>query len=141
MDQQKLLRANYLDIIFDGRNKKYGGYELRLKYAQRTRKATGAVIMAAMLAAAVPMIATALSRDKSIVPAPNIREHELANIPIQKRDQPVIKAIEPPAVVATIKAPVLKVVEDKDVVEPPKTVDEIKDKAIGFKDNPGTPDG
>ncbi len=141
MEQQKLLRANYLDILFDGRNKKYGGYELRRNYAQRTRRATGIVIMAAVLAAAVPLIATALSPDKSIVPPPMIREHELADIPIHKPDQPVIKVPEPPAVMATVEHPVLKVVEDKEAAEPPKTVDDLKDKAIGFKDNPGPPDG
>jgi len=39
MDTQTLLQADYLDIIFDQRNKKYGGYELRKHYTERTGKA------------------------------------------------------------------------------------------------------
>ncbi len=39
MEQQKLLNADYLDIIFDQRNKSYGGYELRRNYNRRMKKA------------------------------------------------------------------------------------------------------
>ena len=38
MEPTTLLRAGYLDIIFDNRNKKYGGYELRKHYNQRIGK-------------------------------------------------------------------------------------------------------
>jgi protein TonB len=40
METKKLLQADYLDIIFDQRNKNYGGYELRKNYDRRVRKAT-----------------------------------------------------------------------------------------------------
>ncbi len=40
METQKLLQADYLDIVFDNRNKNYGGYELRKNYDRRVRKAT-----------------------------------------------------------------------------------------------------
>src|SRR6185437_1847838 len=39
MELQTLLHADYLDIIFDQRNKKYGGYELRKHYSDRAIKA------------------------------------------------------------------------------------------------------
>jgi protein TonB len=39
MDTKKILRADYLDIIFDERNKNYGGYELRKHYSSRLGKA------------------------------------------------------------------------------------------------------
>jgi len=39
MEPSKLLNATYLDIIFDNRNKNYGGYELRKHYNQRLGKA------------------------------------------------------------------------------------------------------
>ena len=32
MDSNKILSADMLDIIFDGRNKEYGAYELRKTY-------------------------------------------------------------------------------------------------------------
>ena len=39
MESQTLLQADYLDIIFDKRNKAYGGYELRKHYERRVKKA------------------------------------------------------------------------------------------------------
>lgn len=43
MDLKNILKADYLDIIFSGKNKKYGGYELRKKYNRR-------MILAALIA-------------------------------------------------------------------------------------------
>ena len=45
MDLKTLLTADYLDIIFDQRNKKYGGYELRRSYNRRLKKAAGFAIL------------------------------------------------------------------------------------------------
>jgi len=39
MEPTTLLNADYLDIIFDKRNKTYGGYELRRNYNRRMKKA------------------------------------------------------------------------------------------------------
>lgn len=44
MENQTILSADYLDIIFDGRNKLYGGYELRSHYASRAQKAMLSVL-------------------------------------------------------------------------------------------------
>ena len=35
MDVNKILKTDYLDLLFEGRNKKYGGYELRKNYPKR----------------------------------------------------------------------------------------------------------
>ncbi len=35
MDVNKIMSTDLLDIIFDGRNKEYGAYELRRKYNKR----------------------------------------------------------------------------------------------------------
>lgn len=39
MELQSLLHADYLDIVFDHRNKLYGGYELRRHYQHRIHRA------------------------------------------------------------------------------------------------------
>ncbi len=39
MDSNKILSADILDIIFEGRNKEYGAYELRKTYNKRLKKA------------------------------------------------------------------------------------------------------
>ena len=38
MQTNKILNADVLDIIFNGRNKSYGAYDLRKTYTQRLRK-------------------------------------------------------------------------------------------------------
>ena len=35
METNKILKASYLDILFDGRNKEYGAYDLRKTYNRR----------------------------------------------------------------------------------------------------------
>lgn len=46
MDLKNILKADYLDIIFSGKNKTYGGYELRKKYNKRATLAALITILA-----------------------------------------------------------------------------------------------
>ena len=39
MDPSKILQTDLLDLIFEGRNKDYGAYELRRQYNKRLTKA------------------------------------------------------------------------------------------------------
>ena len=48
MDTNKILSSDILDIVFEGRNKQYGAYDLRKTYNRRLSKAlllTGALAM------------------------------------------------------------------------------------------------
>ncbi len=47
MEISKILSSNILDIIFEGRNKTYGAYELRTQYSKRL---STALIITASLA-------------------------------------------------------------------------------------------
>ena len=52
MEANKILSADVLDIIFDGKNKDYGAYELRKTYNRRITRAlviTGSVALLALL--------------------------------------------------------------------------------------------
>jgi periplasmic protein TonB len=51
MEANKILQSDILDLVFEGRNKDYGAYELRRKYNRRITLAL--VITAALAAAAV----------------------------------------------------------------------------------------
>ncbi|MGQ0739369.1 MAG: energy transducer TonB, partial [Bacteroidota bacterium] len=48
MEANKILSADLLDLVFEGRNKDYGAYELRKTY---NRRITRALIITASLAA------------------------------------------------------------------------------------------
>ena len=52
MEANKILSADILDIIFDGKNKDYGAYDLRKTYNRRIVRAliiTAAVALLALL--------------------------------------------------------------------------------------------
>ncbi|MEI7734406.1 MAG: energy transducer TonB, partial [Ferruginibacter sp.] len=49
MDINKILSADILDIIFDGKNKQYGAYDLRKSYNRRLTKALLITASIAML--------------------------------------------------------------------------------------------
>ncbi|HTN35860.1 MAG TPA: hypothetical protein VL053_02235, partial [Arachidicoccus sp.] len=49
MDANKILSSSDLDILFDGRNKEYGAYELRKTYAKRIRIALLATLALVVL--------------------------------------------------------------------------------------------
>jgi protein TonB len=125
MEATRVLNADYLDIIYDQRNKDYGGYELRKHYNQRAGKAAlffflglGALISFSFITA----------RPATIVHT-NIRPAVLTFVNIQK---PLVlpklpPPSSPPPVAATIntKAFVPKIVKDSDVPIDTKP-DEIK---------------
>jgi len=49
MDPNKILSSDILDIIFDGRNKEYGAYELRKTYNKRMTTALLVILGVALL--------------------------------------------------------------------------------------------
>lgn len=49
MDVNKIMSADFLDILFDGRNKEYGAYELRRSYNKRLTVAITAMILIALM--------------------------------------------------------------------------------------------
>jgi len=51
MEINKILSADILDIIFDGRNKDYGAYDLRKTYNKRIR--TSLLVMGGLVAALI----------------------------------------------------------------------------------------
>ena len=59
MDINKILSADILDIIFEGRNKEYGAYELRKTYNTRLTKALifTAILLAILL---IPFVVSSL---------------------------------------------------------------------------------
>jgi protein TonB len=134
MEPNKLLRADYLDILFSGRNKAYGGYELRRKYGQRARKACLGVIAGAVIAAGIPVIASSFSGEETLRPpletTTPIRPFEYPKPP---KEIP-LPAVAPPKQekAATIKNPELKIERDELIREKPAAVEEIRNKQVAL---------
>jgi len=64
MEPNKILQSDVLDLLFEGRNKDYGAYELRKKYNKRIMLAL--IITAAIAFAAVggTLLAKTMSSEK-----------------------------------------------------------------------------
>lgn len=56
MEVNKIMNANLLDIIFDGRNKDYGAYELRATYERRLTRALISTVMVCLLVVGINSI-------------------------------------------------------------------------------------
>lgn len=61
METNKILQSDYLDLIFNNRNKSYGGYELRKHYNRRALKALGITFSVILLGIGTPFIISQLN--------------------------------------------------------------------------------
>ncbi|WP_161499227.1 energy transducer TonB [Flavipsychrobacter stenotrophus] len=117
MDAKKLLEADYLDIIYDHRNKGYGGYELRKNYSSRVRKGVGFLMLG--LSAIVSFSFVRMEKPiTSITVTTTVTPHI---IEVERKEKPPVvppkKAETPPPAKSKIITP--PVITDKEI-EPDK---------------------
>ena len=138
MEAQAILKANYLDIVFDNRNKSYGGYELRKNYQYRVSKALLAIMLLCGLFSAVllwpkheliqPIMPTSepIKITEVFFPQP---EHIIPPEPV---------APPPPqdAAIADYADPVI--VADNEATSEMATVTELSDRQIGTEYTEGS---
>jgi len=96
MESKKILQADYLDIVFDNRNKAYGGYLLRKDYAHRTRKALAFVVLTTTLLLGYFSWLTHRS-PAAIINMATTRVAELTDIKIHELQKQIIQPPPPPA--------------------------------------------
>jgi len=126
MDKQTLLQADYLDIIYDGRNKTYGGYQLRRSYGDRLRNA-GAIMVLAVIGL-VALVGFKRPADHAEILHLADRTVDLREVilPPSVVPPPPPKAIQPPA--AQIKTNIFtKPVITDDVIPENKTMAHVSD--------------
>src|SRR5687767_6103924 len=119
------------DMVFEGRNKEYGGYEIRSKYEKYAFLALVISVLAIGLAFTIPMVLNYLSRvdfgnEVKVTEGITLEEPP----PIDKATPPPPPVIPPPPVQQTIKFTPPKVVKDEEVEEPPPTQEEVKETVV-----------
>src|SRR5436190_724043 len=125
------------DIVFENRNKEYGGYALRRDYQRRVVFALIITLFGIGLAVTAPMIISFLSKvggTKEVKVTEGIVLEEPP--PIDKSTPPPPPVIPPPPVQQTIKFTPPKVVKDEEVEEPP-TQEETKEVAVSTETHVG----
>ena len=141
METNKILDADVLDLLFDGRNKEYGAYELRKHYNSRLGRAimmmTGMVVV--VFCFGFVKKRGRVKADLYVTDTVTLAQvSEVKPPPEVVLPKPVIKA--PP--VATIRYVTTRIVADKDVpkdVVPPENKD-IDDAKIGTVTTDGVKD-
>ncbi|HLS71320.1 MAG TPA: TonB family protein [Chitinophagaceae bacterium] len=128
MDINKILKSDYLDILYDGRNKEYGGYPLRKNYRRRT-------ILAGLISGglAILIILISLIEPKEEV----VEEKEFVIDNVEIMDAPPLDQDEPPPPppAATPPPPVKPTIK----FTPPvvKENDQVREEDIPDQPDPG----
>lgn len=145
LDVNKIMSADVLDIIFDGRNKDYGAYELRKTYNKRLT--TALLAMAAVLA--LIFIAVLVSnfieanRPKKALVVQDVQLEEIKQE--EKKNEPPPPPPPPkqePPKVEMAKFTPPKIVKDEEVKEEekPPEVEKLEEVKIGTQNQEGIKD-
>jgi protein TonB len=144
MEANKILQADILDLLFEGRNKDYGAYELRKKYNKRILLALGITTAIAIIAIGGSLLAKTLSgkNDDEV----QVSEVVLAQVKQQDEQKPPPppppppKAPPPPKVEMTkFTPPVIKKDEEVKQEEIPP-VEKLEETKIDIKSEEGIKD-
>lgn len=141
LDWSNAVNPERSDIVFENRNKEYGGYVLRRKYQKRVVMSLIIAVTGLGLAIAIPMIISyinkvAMEREAKITEAITLAEPP----PIDKSTPPPPPVIPPPPVQQTIKFTPPKVVKDEEAQEPPPTQEEVKEVQVSTVTQEGDKD-
>ena len=148
MEKSNILNADVLDILFDGRNKEYGAYDLRRTYNKRM--VTSITVMLSTVC--IVSMSFAFAGKKENLGNPFDREDvvlssvETPKKPIEMPPPPLPKPPAPPEHMnlKTIKNTAYDIVADDKVPEneKPPQVDDLENAVIGtFNKNGDQPDG
>lgn len=142
MDANQILKSDILDILFEGKNKAYGAYDLRKTYNKRITKALLATVALILLLLVGSAIVNRVNKDDDKVQM-KTNETTLQQI---KPDEPPPPPpppppkLPPPPPVATIQFTPPKVVKDEEVIKPPPEIKQIEEAKVDVKTVEGTKD-
>jgi protein TonB len=132
MDPKKILDSDILDIIFEGRNKEYGAYELRKTYNSRLRNAIIGMIALCLIVFLSSFLASKIGDGKPVQMV--VQDVQLQNVNEDKKPPPPPPPPPPkppPPKVEITKFTPPKIVKDVEVKEPPPEQEKLEDTKIG----------
>jgi len=141
MEANKILSAEFLDILFDERNKEYGAYQLRKTYNKRIGMALLVTASVALLALIGSFVASSMeSGEKKIeISSVSLEDIKQEEEKVEPPPPPPPKPPDPPKIEMTKFTPP-KIVKDEEVQEPPPAVEELKETKIDVQSQEGIKD-
>ena len=142
METNKILSADFLDILFEGRNKEYGAYDLRKTYNQRLGRALLVVGGIFLLIFLYTVVAKSLESkdDNKVLNVKDLTMEEVKPEDKPKPPPPPPPKLPPPPVVKTITFTPPKIVKDEEVQKPPPEQKDLEEAKIDVKTVEGTKD-
>ena len=142
METNKILSADFLDILFEGKNKEYGAYELRKTYNKRITLALIITAVIALLIFVGSVVAKNIQDNNS---TKLLEVKDLSLEQVQKEDKPPPPPppplkLPPPPPIQTIQFTPPKIVKDEEVVKPPVENARIEEAKVDVKTVEGTKD-
>jgi periplasmic protein TonB len=142
MDINKIRSADILDIIFEGRNKEYGAYELRKTYKRRLTIALSVMIGICLLLFISTILAKENDKNKNQIIVQDVQLEDIKKEEEKKPEPPPPPPPpkqEPPKVEITKFTPPV-IVKDAEVKEPPPVVEKLEETKIGTINQEGKKD-
>ncbi|WP_289833219.1 energy transducer TonB [uncultured Duncaniella sp.] len=149
-----LSSSEWIDLIFEGKNKDFGAYELRKTSVKRHNRAMLVILIVLLLVAILGLLANTVLQKNDARPEDQVEqalidystedvEDDEPEEPEQQRVEEQLPEALPEEILNTVKATELAIVRDEEVVEEIKSQDELKDTdtAVGTTDfDKGTDD-
>ena len=139
MKPNKILSASLIDLIFDGRNKEYGAYELRKNDSQRTKVALSLTISIVALVLTITTLANSYKKDAIIsnaTPGVVLTAFDETKPPEELPKPEVKPQVEP---TQTQKFTEPKIVDKEILTDPPPSVADLDSSLIGLETIKGKP--
>lgn len=144
MEANKILNADILDIVFEGRNKQYGAYELRKTYNKRITVALIATLALSLLFVLSSLLANSSKKKAGPI---LVQDVELQNMKQQEEKKPEPPPPPPPPKQEPPKVEMAqftppKIVKDEEVKEDekPPEIEKLEEVKIGTKNQEGIKD-
>lgn len=143
-----LSSREWLDLVFEGKNKDFGAYEIRNDSAKRHNKSVLYTIIGIILVAALAFAYTSINtylenkrleeerlKQEKLAAQAELEEKEQEQEEIQQQEEKK-EEVKKEEIQNSQKVTELKAVADKEVKEPPKMVEDIlkDDRQVGTKD-------
>lgn len=148
-----LSSSEWIDLVFEGKNKDFGAYALRKASAKRHNRAMLVILIVLLIVAVLGLLAnTVLQKaeqrpedqiEQAMVDYTDNAEEEEPEEPEQQRVEEQQPEALPEEILNTVKATELQITRDEEVVEEIKSQDDLKetDTAVGTTDfDKGTDD-
>jgi len=141
MDKNSILQADVLDIIFEGRNKEYGAYELRQTYNRRLRISV-AVMTLVVLSLSITQLLAGRGKPSdtlTMLLPPDAHIEDIKPVEEQPLLPPPPPPPPPPQRVQTIQYSTPLIV-DEEVPEAPPEIDALESAVIDVANQDGRED-